>query len=194
MQRIEQHPVLVLATLGIVSGGLGTLGLGLNYGEAPAPGIYMILAGLWFGLVVGFAIWTWGKRSWTAAAVGLAVTWLAWQVAVNLALQLESNWLKDVVRADALRAYVTGFMAGAVGALLVWAGAAVAAPVLQRLSTAAMVVATGAVLGLLLQWTSNYDNSAILLVPWQAGVAAALGYGLASSRQTRHSGLAAPAA
>jgi hypothetical protein len=147
----------------------------------------MIHAGLLFGLVVAFGVWTWGKRSWTAAAVALVATWLAWEAAVNLGLQLESNWLKDAMTSDALRAYMTGFIAGAVGALLVWGGAAVVAPVLRRFSTAAMVVATGAVLGLLMQATNSYDNPAILLVPWQAGVTAMLGFGLARARKGHHS-------
>jgi hypothetical protein len=192
MKIIEQHPVLVLAPLGILSGYLGTFGLGFGFGAAPDPGIYMIHAGLWFGLVVAFGIWTWGKRSWTAAMVALVATWIAWEVAVNLGLQLEANWLKDAMMPDTLRAYMTGFIAGAVGALLVWGGAAIVAPVLQRLSTMAMVVATGAFLGLLLQSTNHYDNPAVLLLPWQAGVAAMLGFGLAPARKRHHSSTIAP--
>lgn len=190
MKRIEQHPVLSLATLGIVSGWLGTYALGLGFGVAPAIGVYMILSGIWFGLVVGFGVWAWGQRSWTAAAVALAATWIGWEVAVNLALQLDENWLKGAAIPDVLRSYMIGFVAGAVGALLVWVGAALFTPALQRVSTAAMVVATGAAFGLLLPWTSNYDNPAILLLPWQAGVAAVLGFGLAPSRTARQSGTA----
>jgi len=192
MKIIEQHPVLVLASLGILSGYLGTLGLGFGFGEAPGLGIYMIHAGLLFGLVVAFGVWTWGNWSWTAAAVALLATWVAWEAAVNLGLQLESNWLKDVVSSDTLRAYMTGSIAGAVGALLVWGGAAVVTPVLRRWSTAAMVVATGATLGLLMQATNNYDSPAILLVPWQAGVAAMLGFGLAPARKAQHTSAIAP--
>jgi hypothetical protein len=192
MKIIEQHPVLVLASLGILSGYLGTLGLGFGFGEAPDLGIYMIHAGLLFGLVVAFGVWTWGNRSWTSAVVALLATWVAWEAAVNLGLQLESNWLKNVVSSDTLRAYMTGSIAGAVGALLVWGGAAVAAPVLRRFSTAAMVVATGAILGLLMQATNNYDSPAILLVPWQAGVAAMLGFGLLPARKAQHTSTIAP--
>jgi hypothetical protein len=192
MKIIEQHPALVLASLGVLSGYLGTLGLDFGFGEAPDLGIYMIHAGILFGLVVAFGVWTWGKRSWTSAAVPLLATWVAWEAAVNIGLQLESNWLKDVVSSDTLRAYMTGSIAGAVGALLMWGGAAVVAPVLQRWSTAVMVVATGAVLGLLMQATNNYDSPAILLVPWQAGVAAMLGLGLAPARKAHHAGTIAP--
>lgn len=192
MKIIEQHPVLVLASLGILSGYLGTFGLGLGLGEAPDLGIYMIHAGILFGLVVAFGVWTWGKRSWGAAAVALVATWVAWEAAVNLGLQLESSWLKDAMTSDVLRAYMTGCIAGGVGASLVWAGAAIVAPVLQRLSTAVMVVATGATLGLLMQATNNYDSPAILLVPWQAGVAGMLGFGLTPARTADHASTIAP--
>jgi hypothetical protein len=121
----------------------------------------MILAGLWFGLVVSFGVWTWGVRSLTAAAAALAATWIAWEVAVNLALQLEGNWLKDGMLPEAARSYASGFAAGGVGALLVWAGAALVTPALQRLSTAALVVATGAVLGLLMPWTNGGSAAAV---------------------------------
>jgi len=187
MKSIEQHPVLSLAALGILSGFLGTFALGFGFGEAPNPGIYMILTGLWFGLVVGFGVWTWGERSWTAAAAALAATWVAWEVAVNLALQLEGSWLEAALLPDAARSYASGLAAGAVGALLVWGGAALVAPVLQRLSTAVLVVATGALLGLLMPLTNHYDSPAILLVPWQVGVAAALGLGLAGARTASRS-------
>ena len=41
---------------------------------------------------------------------------------------------------------------------------------------AASVVATGALLGLLLPSTSQFDSPAILLVPWEAAVAFVLGW------------------
>jgi hypothetical protein len=193
MKPIDQHPVLSLAALGILSGFLGTFALDFGYGEAPRPGIYMILAGLWFGLVVAFGVWTWGERSWTAAAAALAATWIAWEVAVNLALQLDGSWLEAALLPEAPRSYASGFAAGAVGALLVWGGAALFTPALQRLATAALVVSAGAVLGLLMPWTNHYDSPAVLLLPWQAGVAAALGFGLAPARSLHRPGGISPA-
>ncbi len=182
MKPIVHHPALILAALGVASGMLGTFALGFGYGEAPHPGVYMILAGLWFGLVVGFGVWNWGSKILAAAAVALAATWIAWEVAVNLALQLEENWLKTTMIPDAIGPYISGFAAGAVGALLTWTGAAAFTPLMRRVSTAVMVVSAGAVFGLLLPWTNNYDSPAILLLPWQAAVAAALGFGLATDR------------
>ncbi len=42
---------------------------------------------------------------------------------------------------------------------------------------------TGALFGLLLPWTNNYDNGAVLLLPWQAAVAAMIGFHMASARE-----------
>jgi hypothetical protein len=179
MKSILHHPAAILAALGLVSGTLGSFDLGTNYAEAPNLGVYMVLAGVWFGLVIGYGVWRWGNRSLASAAVAFAGTWIAWEVAVNLGLRLDQNWLVGSAIPDALKSYVTGFAAGAVGALVTWAGAAAATPALRQASTLGLVVSTGALFGLLLPSTSQYDYPAILLVPWQAAVAAAFGFCLA---------------
>ena len=193
MKPIVNHPALILSALGLASGTLGTFMLGFGYGEAPNPGVYMILAGIWFGLVVGFGVWNWGSKYWSAAAVALAATWIGWEVAVNLALQLEENWLKATTIPDTISPYVSGFTAGAVGAFLTWTGAAASTPLLRRATTAIIVVSTGAVFGLLLPWTNNYDSPAILLLPWQAAVAAAFGFGLATDKYAQQPQSISPA-
>jgi hypothetical protein len=174
---------LILAMLGVGSGILGTYALGLGYGEAPQPGLYMVLTGLWFGLVVGFGVWQWGSRSWIAAATALAATWCAWELAVNLALQLEGNWFEKLAVPDTHRSYVSGFASGAVGAFLTWAGAAYFTPALQNWTATASVVLVGALFGLLLPLTNHYDDPAFLLLPWQAAVAATLGARLGVERE-----------
>jgi hypothetical protein len=175
--HLFRSPALTLAVLGLLSGGLGTAFLGSSYGKAPHPGIYMVLTGVWFGLVIGFAVWRWSKRSWPAVAMAVAATWIGWEAAVNLALQLDGPWLEaSPITGTASKAYIAGFAAGAVGALATWAGVAAFTPMLRRASAAALIVATGAVFGLLLPWTNNYDSGAVLLLPWQAAVAAAIGY------------------
>ena len=92
----------------------------------------MVLSGAWFGLVVGFGVWHWGNRSWTAAAIAIAVTWVGWQLAVNLAMQLNERWLKAASIPVALRMYVSGLAAGAVGAFVTWAGVAYFTPILRQ--------------------------------------------------------------
>ncbi len=132
-----------------MSGILGSYALGFGYGEAPRLGLYMVLSGLWFGLVVGFGVWQWGSRSWAAAATALVATWIGWELAVNLALQLDEHF-RLATMPDALRSYVPGFAAGAVGAFVTWAGAASFTHALRRTSVAVAVVSAGALLGLLL--------------------------------------------
>lgn len=182
MKSILHHPALVLAVLGAASGVLGTFALGFGYGEAPQLGAHMVLTGLWFGGVIGFGVWRWGTPSWVAVATALAATWIAWETAVNLAMQLEENWLKVAAVTDPMRSYIAGFAAGAVGAFLTWAGAAAFTRGLRQVSTAAAVVGTGALFGLLLPWTNYYDMPVVLLVPWQTAVAAVLGFCLASQQ------------
>ncbi len=174
------HPALILAALGAASGVLGTFALGFGIGEAPHPGIHMILTGVWFGLVIGYGVWRWGRHAWSAAALAVGVTWLAWELAVNLALQLDTNWLKPVAMPAELKPYLTGFAAGATGAFVTWAGMAWLMPSLRQAVAAASVVAVGALFGLLLPLTNSYDSPAVLLLPWQSAVAAVLGFALSA--------------
>ena len=190
MTPILRHPALILAALGIVSGSLGTYVPGPGIGDAPHAGFHMMLAGVWFGLVVAFGVWHWGNRSWGAAATAFAATWAGWELAVNLAMQLNEHWLEAVAVPEALRMCVSGFAAGGIGAFLTWAGVAVFTPRLRPAVMPVGVVATGALLGLLLAFTNHYDNAAILLLPWQASIAAILGHGLAPEFVQRHCDIA----
>jgi len=180
LRSSAHHSALILAALGAASGTLGTFALGAGFGEAPHLGLYMVLTGLWFGLVVAFGVWRWGNPSWVATVTALVATWIGWELAVNLAMQLAENWLKAIELPVALRTYVAGFAAGAVGAFMTWAGAAASTSTIRQLSLVARFVATGALLGLLLPSTNQFDSPAILLIPWQTAVAIVLGYGLAS--------------
>jgi hypothetical protein len=182
MKSLMHHPAWILAALGGASGILGSFALGFGYGDAPSLGLYMIPSGTWFGLVVGFGVWRWGAHSWGAAATALVATWVGWELAVNLALQLDQHWLKAAAIPDTMRTYAPGFAAGAAGAFVTWAGAASSTRALRRTSVALAVVSVGAVLGLLLPWTSDYDYPVILLVPWQTAVAAVLGLGMTPQR------------
>lgn len=184
MADFLRYPPIVLAMLGAISGLLGTYALGLGYGDAPHPGIYMVLTGLWFGLVVGFGIWRFANRSPLAAAIAVAITWIAWEVAVNLAMQITQNWLKAAGLSEMTTMYVGGAVAGAVGAFLTWAGAAAVTPSLRRRAVAGIAGATGALFGLLLYWTNHFDDPILLLLPWQSAVAAVLGLGLASGQES----------
>lgn len=184
MATIDRHPAVVLAALGAASGMLGTFGLGVGYGEAPKLGIHMILTGLWFGLVVAFGVWRWGNRSLAAAVTTFVATWIAWEVAVNLALHVSEIWLKSAGLSGMLRTSVGGFAAGAAGAFLTWMGAAALNSSLRQMSVASSVVATGAFFGLLLPLTNHFDNPIVLLFPWQIAVAGVIGLGLVPQRKS----------
>ena len=191
MKTYVRHPSTLLAALAIASGLLGSNIQGPGFGNAPQLGLYMVLTGVWFGLVVGFGVWRLGSRSWVAAATAFVTTWAAWEAAVNVALQLDAHWLEAIKMPGALRFYVSGCVAGAVGACVTWAGAAAFTPALRQKSLAVGTVAAGALLGLLLPFTSRYDNPAILLLPWQAAVAAILGSGFADPQPEQHRHVAA---
>lgn len=183
MKSIIYHPGFILAVLGAISGKLGTYALDVGVGEAPQLGLYMMLTGLWFGFVVAFGVWQWGTRSWVAIVSALVATWIAWEVAVNFFLQFTENWLKAAAFPELVRTYVGGFAAGAVGAFVTWAGAAASTPSLRQIWMAGAIVSTGAIFGLLVPWTNQFDGPAILLVPWQSAVAAGLGFCLDHSRR-----------
>jgi hypothetical protein len=174
-----QHPALILSVLGAVSGVLGTNFLGAGYGDAPHLGVYMVLTGVWFGLVMAYGVWRWGAPSWTAAATAFIATWLGWEAAVNLALQIDRSLLDAGPIIQSLKSYLAGFAAGAVGAFVTWAGAMTCVPALRRPRAAAAIATTGAIFGLLLPWTNHYDTGIVLLLPWQAAVAAMFGLNMA---------------
>jgi hypothetical protein len=103
-------------------------------------------------------------------------------LAVNVAMQIDASWPDSGLLFGASSAYVEGLVAGAIGALATWAGAAAFTPMLRRGRQAAMIVATGALFGLLLPLTNHYDSGAILLLPWQAAVAGMIGFAIAPVR------------
>jgi hypothetical protein len=172
-QRVNLYPGLVMAIAGVISGVLGVYLPGsATVAEPyrdPGIGIYMVLAGIWFGIVIAFGLWRSGHRAPIGLAVALLTTWIAWEVAVNIAMLIVEG---GKASSEALY-YVAGALAGAAGAVLTWAGASASAPSLRRLSVATAITATGAVFGLLLPWSLSLP--AVLFVPWQAAVAATFG-------------------
>jgi hypothetical protein len=178
-----RHPVPVLGLLGACSGVMSTFVPGAGIEAMPSGlGLFMVMAGIWFGLVAGFGVWRFAGSSLAAAAAVVAATWIAWEVAVNLATQITDYSLKMSALTEKQRHYLAGFVAGAVGAALTCAGGGLFSAALRRRAAMAGVGAAGAMLGLLLPWSISSDHPSILFVPWQAGVAATLGYFLARER------------
>jgi hypothetical protein len=176
MTNSDLHPVPVLAVLAAISASLGATIVGAGYGDAPNPGFYMVLTGLWFGAVMGFAVWRWAEASLAASAITLLVTWFAWEAAVNLAIQIDRPWPDAIEIAKAYKSYPTGVIAGAVGAFVTWVGVAFNVEALRRTSVAAEVTVTGALLGLLFPAVDYFDSGFVLLLPWQVAVAMVIGF------------------
>ncbi|SFV28799.1 hypothetical protein [Hyphomicrobium facile] len=190
-----RHPAFILSVLGLLSGLVGSQLIGGNYGAAPGPGIYLVLTGLWFGLVVGFGVWRFGPDSSSLTSVAGAVTavlttWIAWEAAVNVAIQIDGPLL-EATGPSALKSYVAGFVAGAVGAGITWTGAALHVPSLRTRVASLSIVAAGAILGLLLPMTNTYDSGAVLLIPWQTAIAGLLGLNMLPLRGRSRSSPAA---
>jgi hypothetical protein len=180
MRTIDRGPPLTLAACGAVSGLLGSVFMGPSIGEAPGLGIFMILTGVWFALVVAYGVWDWGGREPRAAALAAVVTWIGWQLAVNLAVQLDQHWLQAIGISEGAALAWSGVAAGALGASVTWAGVAVAVPALREPSEAIPFVAVGAICGALLAASNNLDYPAVLFVPWQAAIGYMLGVALAN--------------
>lgn len=185
MTNSDLHPVPVLAALAAISGSLGATIVGAGYGDAPNLGIHMTLTGLWFGAVMGFAVWRWAETSLAASAITLLVTWFAWEVAVNLAMQIDQPWPDAIEIAKAYKSYMTGVLAGTAGAFVTWVGVAFNVEALRRSSVAAGVTVTGALFGLLFPALDYFDSGLVLLLPWQVAVAVVIGFKMPKPQASR---------
>jgi hypothetical protein len=169
---IDRMPVLCLAALGAVSGLAGSVPVGLNWGAVPDVGFYAPLTGLWFALVMAFAVWRWSRYGWAAVVLAFAGTWAAWEVAINLAVQLDGNWLQPFVPSGPWRMALAGVAAGAAGAALTFAGIAAFPGPQRKAGHALRIITAGTALGALLPLTDVFDLPALLFVTWEAAIAA----------------------
>ncbi len=174
MSALVRHPAFFLAVSGAISALLGSHFNHGNYGAAPHLGVYLVMTGLWFGLAIGLGVWWFRQASPKGAISIMLMTWVAWEMAVNVAMQIDGP-LFEATGPSLLKSCFAGFVAGAVGAAVTWAGAAAFVASLRTKFAGTSVVAAGALLGLLLPATNYFDGGAILLVPWQSTVAGLLG-------------------
>ncbi len=179
MRAIDTGLPVRLAALGVASGLLGSFLPGPSFGEANNFGLYMILTGVWFALVVGIAVWHWGDRPPRAVVVAAAATWIAWELAVNVAMQLDQRWLDPLDLSETASLAVSGIIAGALGAVATWAGVAGVEPALRERAQAVTFAVIGAFFGILLAASINLDYPIVLFVPWQVAIAYGLGAALA---------------
>ncbi|MDH5797775.1 MAG: hypothetical protein OEZ19_04355 [Paracoccaceae bacterium] len=156
------HPALVLALIGAVTGAIQSA-----LGDNDA----LLLFGLVFGGPVAlYLFWAFRVRWWRAVLV-LALFGASWQAALRTGVALAGEYDTNP--------FVIGAISGLIGAALVLAGFAIALPAFRRPGSWALPLATGTAFGAALLFPSlEKDVIALLLVGWQTGLGAVLGWGV----------------
>jgi len=144
-------------------------------------------AGIAFGAGLAIMLWLWANRDVGKCLLAMALTLMGWLAAVNTANDVmsavvSSELFGTVEGAKASREMLgwilAGLVGGAIGAGLTAFGTGIAARAIRRPEAWGLIVGTGALFGLLLYPAASLDAIALLFVPWQAAVAAAIAYGL----------------
>ena len=189
--------VMIMACVGLLTGILSSLPSPLPDLRLENPEILInaagipLHAGIAFGAGMAIMLWLWANRDLGKCLLAMALILMGWLAAVNTA----NDVMTAVVQLRAVRHgrgresepggrgwILAGLVGGAIGAGLTAFGAGIPAPAIRRLGAWSVIVLAGALFGLLLYPAANLDLIALLFVPWQAAVAACIGYGLA--RQT----------
>jgi hypothetical protein len=144
-------------------------------------------AGIAFGAGLAVMLWLWANRDIGKCLLAMALTLMGWLAAVNTANDMMSavvgsELFGTVEGAKASREMLgwilAGLVGGAIGAGLTAFGTGIAARAIRRPEAWGLIVVIGALFGLLLYPAAKFDVIALLTVPWQAAVAAAIAYGL----------------
>jgi hypothetical protein len=185
--------VAVMEAMGVLTGLVSSLPSPLPDMRIEDPEILInaqgipLHAGIAFGAGLGIMLWRWVSRDSGKCLLAMLLTVLGWLAAVNTANDVMSSVVSSelfgtVEGAKASRESVgwilAGLVGGGIGAGLTAFGAGIAAQPLRPTKAWGLVVATGTVLGLLLYPAALLDFIALLFVPWQAAVLAAIAYGL----------------
>ncbi|MCL4765073.1 MAG: hypothetical protein KJZ80_02390 [Hyphomicrobiaceae bacterium] len=133
-----------------------------------------LLAGVWFGLVTGALAWTKGSRGAAGAIFSFLATWIAWQMAIQVAIATFDR-LGAMTSSEDIRMIIAGFAAGAVGAFVTFLGVR-ASVAFSRTGLALLsTVAVGAAFGMLLLWSMTEQSAGLLLyATWQPAVIAVM--------------------
>ena len=179
-----KRPIWILLALGVVSGALEVV---YGYFDLPALRVKIgdsettLAPGVIYGVFLGAGLsWLTGLRGprfvLSMALVALLVT-LAWYVPTRLATEIHRELTENMI--------VIGFLMGALGAAMVAGSTALLFDFLRRWRPALIVVAIGAVAGMLLGLEEIGDETwafGLFLFPiWQGAVSAALGRGMAEN-------------
>jgi len=203
--RIDARPhipararaVATMATLGVLTGLISCVPSPLPDIRWDEPEILInaqsipLHAGIAFGAMLAGITWLWLTRDLVKCLLVFAFGLIAWLVAVNTASEVFSIVVSSELfgttpgakdNREILGLLLGGLAGGAAGSGLVTFGVGFAAPSMRRLQPALPIVTTGTVLGLLLYPAADLDVLPLLLVPWQALVAAAIAYVLTLPR------------
>jgi hypothetical protein len=182
-----------MAAVGVLTGLISSLPSPLPDMRLEDPDILInaegipLHAGIAFGAAIAVMLWLWVTRDLSKCLLAMALILMGWLAAVNTANDVMSAIVatelfgtEEGAKAsrEALGWVMAGLIGGAIGAGLTAFGAGVAARSIRRPQAWSMIVIVGAMLGLLLYPAALIDVIAILFVPWQAAVAAAVGYGI----------------
>ena len=185
--------VLTMALVGTVTGLISSLptplpsirleddGLILNTASSP------LHAGLAFAAGVAVCMWAWVSRDVSKCLLTAMLVFLGWLAAVNTAndlyqLLIGSGVFGTDTGAKATREasglIVGGVVAGGVGAGLSAFGAGIPAVPIRQPRNWGLIVSAGAAAGAMLYPAAMLRMPYMLFVPWQALVAASIGFGL----------------
>jgi hypothetical protein len=185
--------VLTMATVGVLTGLISSLptplpsirleedGLVLNTASSP------LHAGLAFAAGVALCMWFWVTRELGKCLLTFVLVFLGWLAAVNTANDLYQALVGSTVFGteagakegrQAIALVLGGVLAGGVGAGLAAFGAGIPAKAIRRPENWALVVLAGAVAGVMLYPAAQFRLPFVIFVPWQALVAASIGFGL----------------
>jgi hypothetical protein len=164
---------LMMAVLGILSGLICTYAsnIVMEFTIFETP----VFQGIIFGAVIGFGQLCWGKGGLSGFVITLVFTTMAWIAAVN-GFKIISDDAKTHL-------YPAAMMAGGIGAIGTWVGAALANAIFRKLELLILVIIVGALVGLLVVFEvdSNNDDFLALFVVWQSAIAFCFGLALSSS-------------
>jgi hypothetical protein len=188
---------MIAAGIGVATGLISSLPSPLPDLKLDEPEILIseervpLHAGIAFGAGVALIVWLWASRNPGKCLLAMALTLISWVAAVNTAndvllLTVSTELFGTEPGAkesrEMLGLVLGGLAAGAVGAGLTAFGAGIAAQSVRRTEAWGPIVGAGAVFGLLLYPAVTNETIALLLIPWQAAVAAALSHALARGR------------
>lgn len=185
--------VATMAWVGVLTGLISSLPSPLPEIRIDEDGLILnartipLHAGLAFATGLALCMWLWVTRDMSKCLLTFAFVLLGWLAAVNTANDLYQGLLgSDVFRTEAgakegretIGLVVGGTVAGAVGAGLAAFGTGIPAKTIRRSESWVLVVFAGALAGVLLYPAAKLLLPPVLFVPWQALVAASIGYGL----------------